>query len=442
MKVAWGLVLGMGCADAEPVARVPAAPAAPPNAPDVLLVSLDTARADMVDAQTMPTLTALAADGTRHAWAFTHAPTTASSHASVFTGLDPHGHGVVRNGHRLRADVPTLAERFSAAGWDTAGIVAASVLDRATGLDRGFAEWTLDLPLDRGRRHEATADHVTDLAVARLARQDATRPLLLFVHYYDAHGPYDAPAPWTRRFGAQGYTGPVDGSPAGTTALANALRTGTARPADVEELRARYRGELGFIDSQLARLLEARRARPTLVAVFGDHGEALGDSAIPGYGGELLQPIGHGADVDLVASHVPLVYAGPGIPARIDERPVALSSVGSTLLAHAGIEGALGGPPATAIPTEATQPLEASGGTGWPNARMERGVVLGETLVIEAPWRGRPPAGYRRDAMQTPAPVPTEALAALRAWDAAAPGDASRAQDAQAEALRALGYAE
>ena len=123
MRVAWALLLGLGCRTPAPDE---ARPMPPEVAPDVLLVSLDTARADMVDAETMPTLAALAATGTRHAWAITHAPTTASSHASVFTGLDPHRHGVVRNGHRLRADAPTLAERFSAAGWDTAGIVAAT----------------------------------------------------------------------------------------------------------------------------------------------------------------------------------------------------------------------------------------------------------------------------------------------------------------------------
>ncbi len=452
MKVAWAAawitLLGTGC-DGSRGVSAPDAPTTADTRPDVILVSLDTTRADMVDAETTPTLAALAATGTRFAAAYTHAPTTASSHASVFTGLDPHAHGVVRNGHRLRTDVPTLAERFGSAGWDTAGFVAASVLDRATGLDRGFAGWTLDLPLKRNRRHEAAADHVTDLAVAHLGRQDPARPLLLFVHYYDAHGPYDAPAPWTRRFGAPGYDGPVDGSPAGTTALADALRAGRARPEDVAELRARYRGELAFVDSQLARLLAARRARPTLMVVFADHGEALGDTATPGYGGDLLQPIGHGADVDLVASHVPLVLVGPGVPVGTVARPVALSSLGTTLLARAGLPTPLGagvdllaGGPDTAIPLEATQPLEASAPTGWPNARMERGVVLGDVLVVETPWRTRPPAGYHRDAAQTPAPVSTDALTALRAWDAAAPGDGSDAAQEQTEALRALGYAD
>lgn len=430
-----------------------ARPSPAAGSPDVILVSLDTTRGDMADAATMPNLDRLAREGARFSWAFSHAPTTASSHAALFTGLDPHGHGVVRNGHRLRDDVPTLAERFRDAGWDTAGFVAASVLDRATGLDRGFATWSLELPVARTRRHEARAEQVVDAARARIAAQPTDRPLFLFVHLYDPHGPYDAPAPWTRRFGDPAYDGPVDGTPASTTALANALRAGNAAPANVAELRARYRGELGYADAHLGRLLAARRSRPTLVAVLSDHGEALGDD-VP-----LLQPIGHGADVDLVATHVPLVLAGPGIPTGVtSEATVATSNVGATLLARAGLAGGLGHgedlawawsavvpPHVGAVPLEATQPVEAASKTGWPNLPLERGVVRGDTLLVETPWRSQPARLYARaegQPVREDAATTTALTEALRVWDGAAPKDGTAEQAQMKEALKALGYAE
>ncbi len=431
--------------------------------PDVLLVSLDTVRDDAVDAETAPALTALAARGVRFRWALSHAPTTAASHASLFTGRDSHGHGVARNGVVLPAragdggPLPTLAERFAAAGWETAGVVGASVLDGKTGIQRGFGRWDASFRVARAHRHEDLADGVTDRALEVARTRDRAKPLFLFVHYYDAHGPYDAPAPWTTRWVAPGYAGPFDGTPDATRALADRLRAGSADPADVAALRARYRGEVSWIDVQVARLLTGLALREdALVAVVGDHGEVLGE--IP------ARPIGHGTDVDLVATHVPMIVAGGSVPrGRAVEAPVATSDLGTTLLALAAPKNVPLGDgrdlsalwsaasvlPARDLFLEATQPADRAADPAgpWPNLALERGVVRGSDLLLTAPWLREAPTLYRVASGQPPAEGLDVAarqgvlLDALHAWDARAPGGSGEVQELDA-ALEALGYKE
>jgi hypothetical protein len=150
---------------------------------------------------------------------------------------------------------------------------------------------------------------------------------------------------------------------------------------------------------------------------------------------------------------VPLVIAGPGVPAgQVEPRTVAISSLGTTLLARAGQPGALGagrdllrGGVSDAVPLEATQPVEAAASSGWPNVSLERGVVDDSFLLLSTPWRGAPARLYRRAEGQPPAEDPAAAArlaSALRRWDSSAPGGVSAEDPSQKEALRALGYAE
>ena len=465
---------GGGDAASDGAARLDADPR-----PDVVLLSLDTVRDDAVDPEAAPTLTALAARGVRFAWALSHAPTTAASHASLFTGHDLHGHGVARNGVVLPsrtaagAALPTLAERFAAAGWETAGVVGASVLDGKTGIHRGFGRWDASFRVARSHRHEDLADGVTDRALEVARTRDRAKPLFLFVHYFDAHGPYDAPAPWTTRWVDPGYAGPFDGTPDATRALADALRAGTANPADVAALRARYRGEVSWIDAQISRLLAGLALRDnTIVAVVGDHGEVLGE--IP------ARPIGHGSDVDLVATHVPMILAGGMVPrGQRVEAPVGTSDLGTTLLVVAMGGASDGGAaprasdtslvtaplgdgrdltalwtagsslPARDLFLEATQPADRGADPlgPWPNLALERGVVRGTDLLLLAPWLHAPPLVYRVAAGQPLVEAPDltartgTLLDALQAWDARAPGGSGAVPELDA-ALEALGYKE
>ncbi len=275
------------------------APAAaePPN---VLLLTLDTTRADALGAYDLkkaggreartPVLDGLAARGVRWARAITPAPLTLPAHASLFTGLAPPEHGVRANGSDvLSRKMPTLAEAYGSRGYATAGFVASTVLDRNFGLARGFGRYG-----DRMTDNVRMAREMTDAALEWLGRQGAGKPLFLWVHYYDPHAPYSPPG--------------MDPK---------------ASPAQ------RYAGEVAFMDREIGRLLAALPggAGRWLIAAVGDHGESLGEHREDGHGIFLYQ----------ATLHVPLLLAGPGVPrGKVVEEAVSTRRLASTLLRLTG----------------------------------------------------------------------------------------------------------
>lgn len=294
MRLPVSALLVLGCAAAP-------AFAAPASRPDVVLVTLDTTRADHLGAwghphARTPVLDALAARGTRFERCDSAAPITLPSHATILTGLLPPRHRVRDNGtFALDAGFETLAERFAAAGWDTAAVVSAVVLARRHGLAQGFATYDDDLGADAAVATEVAerrADATTDRALARLTERRG--PLFLWVHYFDPHEEYRPPT----RF-ADAATGP----------------------------HRLYDGEIAFMDAEIGRLLAALPAG-TVVAVVGDHGEMLGDEGETSHG--LL--LGDGA------RRVPLLLAGPGVPAgAVAPCLVRTADVAPTLLQLAGL---------------------------------------------------------------------------------------------------------
>jgi len=274
-----------------PAPEPQAATAAPPPArTPLLLITLDTTRADRIGtyghapART-PTLDALAARGARFDRAYTPTPLTIPAHASLHTGLYPPRHGVRDNGdQRLSDEAVTLAERLSAAGYTCHAATAAFVTQAEWGFAQGFAAYRDDLgvPTDRlSWRVERPADAVIDDALVSLS--DGAD--CLWVHLFDAHTPY-------------------------------------APPAGFADFEHPYDGEIAWMDSQLKRLLAAA-PEGALVAVAGDHGEGFGE------GGEES----HGMLLTEGALRVPLILAGPGVPAgEVVEYPVSLTDVAPTLL--------------------------------------------------------------------------------------------------------------
>ncbi|MEL6349411.1 MAG: sulfatase-like hydrolase/transferase [Myxococcota bacterium] len=270
-----------------------APPAAAAKTP-VLLLTLDTTRADRIGAwghtlARTPNLDALAARGTRFARAFAPVPLTIPSHSTMFTGLLPPRHGVHTNGDaRLSDDAVTLAERLQAAGWQTHAAVGAYVTQAHWGFGQGFDAYAdeLGLPSDRlNWRAERRADAVVDDALAAL--DDGAE--FLWVHVFDAHSPYEPPEAYA-----------------------------TGRP---------YDDEIAFVDAQVGRLLQALPA-DTLIVVSGDHGEAFGA------GGEQE----HGLLLTRETLHVPLLFAGPGVPAgEVVNVPVSLADITPTLLNLLGV---------------------------------------------------------------------------------------------------------
>ena len=184
------------------------AAAPPPARPNVLLVTIDTLRADRLGCYgyrgaVTPVLDGLAARGVRFEVAVAHAPLTAPSHASILTGLNPLAHGVRDNGaYVLPPGARSVAEDFRQAGYRTAAFVSGFPLKRRFGFDRGFDAYDDHLPRGKDARRtayvERTADRTTDAALGWLEAAPSPgappAPFFLWVHYFDPHAPYEAPA--------------------------------------------------------------------------------------------------------------------------------------------------------------------------------------------------------------------------------------------------------
>jgi tetratricopeptide (TPR) repeat protein len=272
------------CACSKP--ETPRAPAAP--RPSILLVTLDTTRADAMGAHT-PALNALAQRGRRFTQAYATTPQTLPSHTSMLTGTYPAGHGIHENARYVAVQHPLASERLRAAGYRTGAFVSAFPLARRFGLTRGFDVY--DDELQQGRV-ERRANETTDRALAWMQQQNG--PVFLWVHYFEPHTPYDPPAEFRARFANDPY-----------------------------------RGEVAAMDEQLGRLVQAfqsRFANPAILVV-ADHGEGLGDHGEAEHGNLIYQS----------TMHVPLVLSGPGIAPGVHERPVSTRRVFHTLLDWAGI---------------------------------------------------------------------------------------------------------
>lgn len=268
--------------------------------PSILLVTLDTTRADAIGPEARgvrtPAFDAIAARGLRFRRAYATVPETLPSHSSMMTGLYPGGHGVHENGRYLSAAHPLAAERLKQAGYHTAAFVSSFVLARRFGLVRGFDVYDDQQPQARAER---SARETTDRALAYL-REQPVHPLLLWVHYFDPHHPYEPPEPFRR-----------------------------------EHADEPYLGEIAAMDQELGRLVRAfeehvKKAGGTAaIVVAGDHGEGLGDH------GESL----HGNLLYQSTMHVPLVIAGPGVQTEVSDTPVSTRRIFHTLLDWAGLDG-------------------------------------------------------------------------------------------------------
>jgi len=305
-----GLLIGpAGCGGASP----------PP--PNLILIILDTVRADRLGcyggtAGLTPNIDAFAERGVRFAQAYAQAPWTLPSVASILTSRYPIQHGAAGrlNAFRLlEPDAVTLPEVFRDAGWTTGAIINVFFLTETFGMTQGFE--SVDVTESHNNREVRRAGPTTDAALAwidnisnpagRSAAEDA--PFFLMVHYFDAHLVYDPP----KRFRAA-HADPRDAEGDdylfGTVADMIALREGEAEiGADLlTRLEQLYDGEVAYVDSEIGRLLEGLATRGltenTVIAMVADHGEEFGD-----HGG-----FEHGHTLYDELIHVPLILSGPG----------------------------------------------------------------------------------------------------------------------------------
>jgi arylsulfatase A-like enzyme len=331
--------------------------------PSLLLVTVDTLRADHVSAYgysrpTSPQIDELAASGVLFETVISPLPETGPSFASLLTGRWPAQLGVRGNGKPLGGEFETLATLLSGAGYDTAAFVSGfPLVRRLSGLQRGFDHYDDQMPDPRGGvpRVQRTAEKTTDSALAWLDRHP-DRPFFLWVHYYDCHGDYAPGPPFETLFagGPAGPTVPLDLIP-------KYQRLGEETDASVYV--ARYDGEIRRVDAQVTRLLQRLEAmgrrEQTVVALTSDHGESLTDH---GY------YFDHGNELYLPSMGVPLILAGPGIPAggrRVDGM-ARLPDVMPTLLDLLGLKAPAGLAGQSLVP-----PLRGESPVTWPEAFSE-----------------------------------------------------------------------
>ncbi len=407
--------LGLAIALLLWIRRAPSFEVVPRADRNVLLVTIDTLRADAVGAYggraATPNLDRLAGRGARFTFAHAHAVLTLPSHTSILTGLYPYTHGVRdNNGYRVRAGEATLAARLKAAGFATGAFVSAFPLDQRYGLQAGFDAYddefsevgkTTEIALPERR-----ADRTIASAIEWIGQQRGK--WFTWVHLFDPHAPYSAPPDWQARY-----------------------------PSDA------YAAEVAWTDFTLGPLFERleRDSRPTLVVVTADHGEGLGEH------GEMT----HGVFAYEATLHVPLVVADitPGRTAargvtvtrpsrHVDIVPTVLEATG---MAAAGLPGASLFAPATGQTSSYFESMMPVLARGWAPLR---GVFAGYEKFIDLPivelydLERDPREQQNLAALQPDRKSVLERV--LRGFDVALPDQPGEETAAVRERLRALGY--
>ena len=290
-----------------------AAPVIPPN---VVLITIDTTRADRMgflgsNRRLTPNLDRLARESVVFARAYSQAPLTAPSHATILTGTYPQFHLVNNFGIPLSNDLPYAPALLKARGYQTAAFVGAIALDPKAGLapgfDRGFDTYDAGFgqsPQGADRYHsvERRGGEVVSRAMSWL-NHHPRGPFFLWVHLYDPHDPYSPPEPFKSKYAS-----------------------------------APYDGEIAYADSAVGKLLDSLRTRGlfqgALIAVMADHGEALGDHGEDTHGFFLYDE----------TIHVPLIIKAPGsrragkrFPGKRIETRVGLVDVLPTILQLVGV---------------------------------------------------------------------------------------------------------
>lgn len=279
------------------------------SAPNVILITIDTLRADHLGCYgyqkiKTPNIDALAADGARFARAFTPVPVTLPSHTAMLTGTYPMLNGMHDfSGNKLNPQQRTLASVLKQSGYVTGAVVASAVLDSRFGLNQGF-DFYYD-HFDFSRLEESNLDEmerpgniVADQVLDWLGK-NSQKKFFLWMHLYDPHYPYHPPDPFSREY--------------------------ADRP---------YDGEIAFADEQVGRLLRFLKDRGlyqnSVIVLSGDHGESLGEH------GEKT----HGFFIYNATMHVPLIIHSPGKSAAltvadnvslVDLMPTVLAAVGADI---------------------------------------------------------------------------------------------------------------
>jgi arylsulfatase A-like enzyme len=346
--------------------------------PNVLLIVIDTARADRFQFDgyarpTAPNLAALAREGAVYTEAFSPAPWTVPAHASLFTGQYPSLHHTDCGSLRLPDEATTLAELFRAGGYQTVGYTANPWLGSRYNFQQGFDTWAESwrevLPGSADTGAALTNEKVLRFLDWRRGSSEArARPLFMFINYFEPHLPYHPPEPERSRF----LTSGVD--PARVERLSRLGHPDEMRfimgrsdltGDDLRILNDLYDGEIAYADRRLGEIVARFRddglLDDTILAVTADHGENIGDHGL----------MDHKMSVHDTLLHVPLVLRYPRrvVAGQSIDRPVQMHDLFPTLLALAGV----------AIPADAVVEAVSLPGAGLvPAGRGDETPIVGE----------------------------------------------------------------
>lgn len=294
---------------------------------NVVLISIDTLRADHVGCYgyqppTTPEIDRLATSGVVFEHAYATSPWTLPSHASMFTGLYPRGHGADLINKSIPLGIMTLTEVLKDSGYRTGGVVCAPLLGTMYNFQQGFDVYDTELIDGLNDSDSPLADEVTDRGLQYL-KGLKKGPFFLFLHYWDPHHPYNPPKEYANLFDPD-YSGTVDGS---NIRERNDMVPGMD-PRDLRHIVALYDGEIRYTDQAIGKFLaglEKMGLRDnTLVVLTSDHGE------------EFLE---HGGRAHLVQCwqetiHVPLIMRIPWLKSKASRfaPPVSLVDLPNTIL--------------------------------------------------------------------------------------------------------------
>lgn len=287
--------------------------------PNVLLITVDTLRADHLSCygyhlKTTPNIDRLASEGVRFARAYSPIPLTGPAHFSLMTSRYPQEHGARINGVPQQEDarllfLPQILRRFDYR--NAAFISAWPLVGRLTGLDEWFDHYDEDLIRTYQMLNSSRyAEDVTPKAIRWLQTNDS-RPFFLWVHYFDPHSPYHLREEYAN-LDSTGH--PENGSP--------------EMDEEIRERIQKYDSEIAYADHYIGELLgvvdELKLRESTLVVLVADHGESLGEHGYVGHGRQLYEPV----------IHVPLIFRLPGVvtAGKVVEEQVSLIDVSPTIV--------------------------------------------------------------------------------------------------------------
>lgn len=308
------------------------------GAPNIVLISIDSLRADHLHSygyprNTSPNLDAVAAQGAAFETVISPTSWTLPAHMTLMTSLDPEAHGVITNRLRLDRGIDTLPQQLQRSGYATAGFVSATYLDGLYGFSRGFDEYddyTMLHAAGAKSRSAVTSQQLAQHAVDYLQRRSSAkdrRPFFLFLHFFDVHYDYNPPPPYAQMFDAA-YAGHVTGN-------VDSVRQGMPS-RDLNHVVALYDGEIAWVDANIGKILSSLRTLGyddnTIVAITADHGEEFLEHGQAAHYKTLYDEV----------LRVPLVIRYPGhvAPGRKVQGQVRLMDVAPTLLSLAGFPSA------------------------------------------------------------------------------------------------------